>query len=470
MAKQWLDYLDSFQSETVSGTYQKIFNSPKDVAVDYNYIYVIDSGNHKLQIFENFSPYRFAASYSGNGSGPGGSGNGIGDLSSPEGIDIDDDYFYIADTGNNRIVIYDKHRLELRILFGSAGSTNSDFNSPKKIAVDDTYIYISDSGNNRLQIFQKNLILNYDNVDYDIITTITTSQILATYVTSITGLNSTRGIDIDTNYIYIADSKENNIGNNNIKIHFNKPTTYNYVSRFGSYGTALNKFNNLSGVYISGNNLYIVNSDNHRIDVYNKNTYNYLASLGSYGTGTSQFNTPNGLHIDETTNKIYVADTLNNRIQIFNNIGNRTSIITEPETILDIETEIILKQTEIYSDIDFKLRKIAGNNDVIKAPNETSINQSLYSLLSTSKGERVFNLNYGTNIKQYLFEPMDTFTARNILDEIKIAIATWEGKRVKIKELDLDINYDNSTYNILIEYDILNSQKSGTFELILQKI
>jgi len=51
-------------------------------------------------------------------------------------------------------------------------------------------------------------------------------------------------------------------------------------------------------------------------------TYQFVSKWGSYGSGDGQFNTPFGLVIDSSGN-IYVVDTWNNRIQKFNSNKKR---------------------------------------------------------------------------------------------------------------------------------------------------
>ena len=125
---------------------------------------------------------------------------------------------------------------------------------------------------------------------------------------------------------------------------------------------------------------------------------------------------------------------------------------------------------DVYSDIDMKLRKVSGSNDISKVTDDSVINQSLLSLLNTSQGERLFNLKYGTKIKQLLFEPMDILTANRLIQEIENAILNWESSRIHILDLKLNINYDTQAYDVSLEYQILNTQKTGLFEIVLQKV
>jgi phage baseplate assembly protein W len=52
----------------------------------------------------------------------------------------------------------------------------------------------------------------------------------------------------------------------------------------------------------------------------------------------------------------------------------------------------------------------------------TLVRNNLRQLLLTTKGERVMLPDFGTNLKYFLFEPLDKFTVQNIRDDILLAI------------------------------------------------
>ena len=60
--------------------------------------------------------------------------------------------------------------------------------------------------------------------------------------------------------------------------------------------------------------IYVSDSGNHRIAIYD-DTGTFLSEVGSPGIGDGQFNTPGGITVDRS--RIYVADTLNHRVQVF---------------------------------------------------------------------------------------------------------------------------------------------------------
>lgn len=123
---------------------------------------------------------------------------------------------------------------------------------------------------------------------------------------------------------------------------------------------------------------------------------------------------------------------------------------------------------KIYSDLDFRFRKLTSG-DFVKVYDENAINQSLISLFSTIRGERFFKPSYGSNIPFLLFEPFDSITANAIIEDVRDSIKTWEDVRIKIIELSIDMDADNSIYNLHMEYSLKSTLEFGNFELALQK-
>ncbi len=107
---------------------------------------------------------------------------------------------------------------------------------------------------------------------------------------------------------------------------------------------------------------------------------------------------------------------------------------------------------------------------VATATEVDDIKQSLQILLSTTIGERVMQPKYGCNLKELLFESMNTTTKTLILDKIRTAILYFEpridAKRIEINsqnelegellvEIDFEIRGTNSRFNFVYPfYDI----------------
>lgn len=82
-------------------------------------------------------------------------GSGTGELNQPAGLAIfnyeGEDFLYVVDSGNDRVQIFDSSG-EAVYEFGSQGTGEGQFNSPSGIALGpQTTVYLADTGNNRVQ-------------------------------------------------------------------------------------------------------------------------------------------------------------------------------------------------------------------------------------------------------------------------------------------------------------------------------
>jgi phage baseplate assembly protein W len=72
------------------------------------------------------------------------------------------------------------------------------------------------------------------------------------------------------------------------------------------------------------------------------------------------------------------------------------------------------------------------------ASGEEDIEQSLEILFSTMPGERIYNFEYGCNIRQWVFENMNLSTKTLVVEEISRAILHFE-PRIDVKKVDVEI-------------------------------
>lgn len=122
------------------------FNNPWGVAVDsVGNIYVADSGNNRIQKFDQDGV--FLKKW-------GGLGTGNGQLQYPKGIAIDQSgKIYVTDRDNHRVQIFDTEGNFLG-KFGGYGSGDGQLNGPCGISLDQTgNVYVVDKFNHRVQKF-----------------------------------------------------------------------------------------------------------------------------------------------------------------------------------------------------------------------------------------------------------------------------------------------------------------------------
>ena len=78
---------------------------------------------------------------------------------------------------------------------------------------------------------------------------------------------------------------------------------------------------------------------------------------------------------------------------------------------------------------------------------ETDIEESIYIILGTSKGERVMRPDFGCGIHDFVFAPADEFTIQSIKYRVEEALRDWEPR---IDLLNVDVSSSETERNRLI--------------------
>jgi glucose/arabinose dehydrogenase/plastocyanin len=94
-----------------------------------------------------------------------------------------------------------------------------------------------------------------------------------------------------------------------------------YFSNWRETGRGQERLSEPAGIAAdpSSGNIYVADTSNNRIQVFSNNG-TFISKWGKYGTADGSFNSPTGIASDQQGN-IYVADTSNDRIQVFSNNG-----------------------------------------------------------------------------------------------------------------------------------------------------
>ena len=79
-----------------------------------------------------------------------------------------------------------------------------------------------------------------------------------------------------------------------------------------------------------------------------------------------------------------------------------------------------------YKDINITFKKHPVTDDLVVSKDASAIKQAIVNLLLTNKGERLMNPTYGSDIRSYLFEPLDYGTAAQIKANIRSTIDRFE--------------------------------------------
>jgi DNA-binding beta-propeller fold protein YncE len=185
-------------------------------------------------------------------------------------------------------------------------SGKGQFDSPTAIAIDGSgNFFVADTGNGRIQKFSP------------------TGAFITTIGTKENHHESSRpsGVAIDrAGHIYVADA-----GNH-------------HVQKLAPSGTFVAEWKGAEPGFYGprriamgpDDSIYVVDQGHTRIVKFSPDG-GVLSTWGSKGTGDGQFDDPTSVAVDSTTNKVYVADPINKRIQIFDSNGKFLAKWSIPE-------------------------------------------------------------------------------------------------------------------------------------------
>lgn len=107
---------------------------------------------------------------------------------------------------------------------------------------------------------------------------------------------------------------------------------------------------------------------------------------------------------------------------------------------------------------------------VVTSSGEELIEESVWMILGTSKGERVMRPDFGCNIFELVFAPNNTSTATLVAFHVKKALTKWE-PRIRVQRVTVQPDSEEANrLNIDIEYLIkkTNTKKNLVYPFYLE--
>ncbi len=352
------------------------FNMPNgSPASDGTRLFVPDSGNHRVLVWNSLPTGNVAANYVlGQTSLTAGSANqggspGLGTLSNPQGVATGGGRFAVADTGNHRVLLW--HQVPTTsgqaadLVVGQASGTAvgannggisaSSVNGPQSVATDGTRLVVADSANNRVLIWNTwpttngqaaDLILGQPlpNTNAARGTVVTASRFFAPISLARAG-NQLVVVDRDASRVLLYPQLPTD------------PTAMPQVvlgqpnftaSGANTGGISANALSSPLSAASNGTSLLVSDSGNHRVLIWNSlPTQNNQAAdmvLGQLdlsanganaGSSTKGLMNPSGVFL--SSNLLMVADTGNNRVLIWK----------QPITVNQQSADIVLGQADL---------------------------------------------------------------------------------------------------------------------------
>ena len=364
----------NFYSSTMNSPQNRGFNRPTAGTIDTvnHKMFVVDTDNNRVLVYNlnaanEFNDYladlvigqpNFSTTLSNQGNGPTAS-----TLNNPNDVFYDsvNQRLYIADTGNNRVLIYTEqvtsNNQEADLVLGQSNFNSSSpfvddksFASPVSVAVNTgtNAVAVADRDNNRVMIWDSLPLINGQTADYVLGQSSFSSS---TFGVSQTALHTPRGVAYDSNtgFLYVADTDNNRalIWTSSITAN-NMPATYvlgqtNFTTSAAGSPVSASTLRQPTKVEVNSRSgvLYIIDSGNNRGVVYTSSVIadgqaaNLVMGQAAFNTSaasTSQsgLRQPVGVAVNSSNGQVYVIDSGNNRVVGYNNTAPGTPSATSP--------------------------------------------------------------------------------------------------------------------------------------------
>ncbi|MCW2764501.1 MAG: conserved repeat protein [Nocardioides sp.] len=324
------------------GTGNTQFFNPHDLAFGNNKMYVADTYNNRVQMFDmpgpvDPPPTPLQPTYADQISSTGGHAPVY-----PAGVAVVDGTWYVADSGGSRVVTVDPTTGAV------APVAETGLTDPRDLevdAADASALWVVDTGGNRIvrlaRTGQQLSTLTGLTQPYGLTNDATRVYVANTYANSVraftragatawtqttcSGLAFSRPRDVglaDNGQIFVADT-------DNDRIAVLDPATGACVRTFGTRGTAAGQFKSPRSVTADGSGgLWVADALNYRIQHLNGTG----GSLGgtpvdAYGEGAQQFRSPHCISRIPGTTRVAVCDTFNFRMTVYDVGGSTPSYV-----------------------------------------------------------------------------------------------------------------------------------------------
>ncbi|EXJ14965.1 NHL repeat-containing protein [Imhoffiella purpurea] len=225
----------------------------------------------------------------------GGKGDEDDNLEKPEGISVaPNGDIYVADYTTGDVKVYDPS-YSWKATFSEYGEEPGQNIKSEFTDIYDGRYYMPEAGNHRVSVFdlEGNFLFIFGGPG-----------------TEPGQMNNPESAKFNSEgRLYLADLK-----NDRIQV-FDKDG--NFLFTWGESGSEPGQFKAPAGIGIDARDrVYVSEIGNDRIQVFDKEG-RYLTGWGSKGSGDGEFGNLHGLFVDRSTGWVYVADTANNRVQVF---------------------------------------------------------------------------------------------------------------------------------------------------------
>ena len=120
-----------------------------------------------------------------------------------------------------------------------------------------------------------------------------------------------------------------------------------------------------------------------------------------------------------------------------------------------------------FRDFSMSMKANPNTEDFSVVKNENAIKQSMKNLVMTGCGERPFQPEKGSRLRQMLFENFDIFMLEELKEEIVNTLGRLE-PRITVSQVNVNIDDDNNL-EVEVEYVIIGERITQTVDFLLER-
>jgi phage baseplate assembly protein W len=130
---------------------------------------------------------------------------------------------------------------------------------------------------------------------------------------------------------------------------------------------------------------------------------------------------------------------------------------------------ITSQEVREYKDLDLRFIPHPVTKDVVKRTGNAAIIGALKNLILTNIYEKPFQPEFGSRVRNLLFEDVSFIVANIIRTEIENTIANFE-PRVSPESINVQAQPEENRYAITIRFFINNLEQPVTISMFLEKV
>ena len=110
-------------------------------------------------------------------------------------------------------------------------------------------------------------------------------------------------------------------------------------------------------------------------------------------------------------------------------------------------------ENRTYKDLAFSMFANPMSGDIGKKTGASAVKGAIVSILKTNYNERLFDPEFGTDIRGSLFEPMNPLTEQRMKKKVEVALARHE-PRAEVLGITVKAQEEQNRYEISVVFNV----------------